>query len=162
MLNPLLYLLYLHSCHHFVHDRTTIAKITCVGDGFQVLCEAITTWVPELGEDIDDGTWTVFVPTNRAFKDIEVVLTSLSDEQVFRILKFHAAKNQVLMYDNLECTETIEMASCDNSRTKYVNNEDDIWKSIKRTYVTTNWVLCPKSSTMISKHAIASSTYLIW
>mmetsp|Transcript_9155 Transcript_9155/g.10116 ORF Transcript_9155/g.10116 Transcript_9155/m.10116 type:complete len:435 (-) Transcript_9155:275-1579(-) len=95
-----------------------IAQIACGGD-FQELCDHLSTSSSTLGKELTGGSWTVFFPTDQAFRDIEDnVIQKFDDEKVNQLLLFHVIENQELTFDDLTCTEKVLMYNGKYSRTK--------------------------------------------
>jgi len=95
-----------------------IAQIACGGD-FEELCSHISTSSSTLGKELTSGSWTVFFPTDQAFRDIEDnVIEKFDDDKVNQLLLFHVIENQELTFDDLVCTEKVLMYNGKHSRTK--------------------------------------------
>jgi len=95
-----------------------IAQIACGGD-FQELCDHLSTSSSTLGKELTGGSWTVFFPTDQAFRDIEDnVIEKFDDDKVNQLLLFHVIENQELTFDDLTCTEKVLMYNGKHSRTK--------------------------------------------
>ncbi len=67
---------------------------------------------------LSGGEWTVFAPTNQAFKELGDVLDAvLADVELLKdVLLFHAV-DKILFAADLECTHTVTMVNGDRSRT---------------------------------------------
>mmetsp|Transcript_36686 Transcript_36686/g.42177 ORF Transcript_36686/g.42177 Transcript_36686/m.42177 type:complete len:314 (-) Transcript_36686:281-1222(-) len=95
-----------------------IAQIACGGD-FQELCDHLSTSSSTLGKELTGGSWTVFFPTDQAFRDIEDnVIEKFDDDKMNQLLLFHVIENQALKFDDLTCTEKVLMYNGKHSRTK--------------------------------------------
>lgn len=84
-----------------------------------MLCEALH--FTELDDDLDDGSWTVFGPTDDSFHELmdRFHLNSIEDlgkEKLTEVLLYHAVSNE-LKFDDLHCGEHLEMASGETSLT---------------------------------------------
>jgi len=64
------------------------------------------------------GMFTAFFPTDDAFAAIDVVVKTLSDEEIANIVAFHFHEGEAIDTKNLECTGKLEMTNGINSRTK--------------------------------------------
>lgn len=70
-------------------------------------------------QDMDDKNFTVFVPSDEAFKLVDQAkLLGLTEEEVDRVVLFHIYEDMVLTYDELACGEKLRAVNGDNSRTK--------------------------------------------
>jgi len=106
-----------------------IAELACNGD-FKELCNHLSKGSADLGKELSSGTWTVFFPTDQAFRDIEDnVLEEFNKKKINRILMFHVHEGTALEFDDLTCTEKIMMHDGKYSRTTcvYNTNEDKIY-----------------------------------
>ena len=73
----------------------------------------------EFMQDMDDKNFTVFVPSDEAFKLVDQAqLLGLTDEEVDRVVLFHIYEDMVLTYEELACGEKLRAVSGDDSRTK--------------------------------------------
>merc|ERR1711935_604008 len=103
---------------HSIHD------LICENNIFSALCTLMYETVPELGDALSADEWTFFAPTDSAFEAIEDELKEMSDDELLRLFKFHAHEGSTIFPWNLDCTEKIEMASGDMSRTRCETNKD--------------------------------------
>lgn len=72
----------------------------------------------EFMQDMDNKIFTVFVPSDEAFKLVDQAkLLGLTDKEEDRIALFHFYENMDLTYDELACGETLQAVSGDDSRT---------------------------------------------
>lgn len=97
----------------------TVAEYLCSDSDFSVICDLINEF--QFYTLLSDCTseWTVFAPTDEAFATFEEkVMVDLTAENLLDVLSFHAVQNSKLSYDDLLCTETIEMANGHDSRTQ--------------------------------------------
>ncbi|VEU41966.1 unnamed protein product [Pseudo-nitzschia multistriata] len=100
-------------CNYFI-------DLVCNSTDFSTICELISL-SDATNEAINEGNWTIFVPTNAAFEKLNSDLvdnvlnctTALDD-----FLGFHSAANgELVKYADLECGGVVEMANGDESRT---------------------------------------------
>ena len=104
-----------------VGDCASIADIACTTPAFSTLCAAVQA-VPGLAEVLSsaDNTSTVFAPTDDAFGNLPngTVAALLEDTPALAdILLFHAVADRAVFSSDLECTQLIEMANGEDSRT---------------------------------------------
>ena len=141
-----------HTQHANANIRTTAVDLICdASDDHTIFCELFskwalsTTWSSEWAEGLharieeDTVQWTLFAPNDAAFADINDELATLTDNEIGRIVLFHAIGGEAddpenfKLYDDLECTEVYEMISGDTSRTKCVKDEDTgIWEKYQK------------------------------
>jgi uncharacterized surface protein with fasciclin (FAS1) repeats len=100
----------------------SIAAIACSEDQastFSILCSLVQA--QGLGGALDEGTWTVFAPTNDAFSNLfgGIPLAKVED-----MLLFHAVADVTIMSKDLVCKETVAMANGKSSRTTCDNNQN--------------------------------------
>ena len=103
----------------------------CADPGdFSIVCQLLVE--NGFADELNDGLWTVFAPTNSAFDNAPRFGGDLDVEE---ILLGHVVANASLASDDLECTEKIEMANgmltrtvCKSGRTyqKGSGNSDDL------------------------------------
>lgn len=73
----------------------------------------------EFGDGLEGATpYTVFAPTDDAFKLIEGRLLELAPEELYRTLLFHFYEDVVMTYDTLDCSTKLTSLTGDTSRTK--------------------------------------------
>lgn len=94
-------------------DCQSIVELACGLGTFTVLCDLMETL--DLTETLSNGTWTVFAPTDEALEAAD--LPEDDADALLNVLLFHAIPNEVLLLDDLTCTETYEMANGEVSRT---------------------------------------------
>jgi transforming growth factor-beta-induced protein len=97
----------------------SITEIACDSKDFTVLCEALQ--FTELDDDLDEGSWTVFGPTDDSFYELmdRLELNSIKDlgkEKLTEVLLYHAVSNE-LKFDDLQCGKHVVMASGEDSLT---------------------------------------------
>lgn len=85
----------------------------CANDDFSIFCGLLAE--NNLVDTVTSGKWNIFAPTNKAFTNVLPVLSTLRNEAVINVLKFHLASGADAI--TLECKETIEMVSGRDSRT---------------------------------------------
>eukprot|EP00532_Pseudo-nitzschia_australis_P003110 CAMPEP_0168185936 /NCGR_PEP_ID=MMETSP0139_2-20121125/14131_1 /TAXON_ID=44445 /ORGANISM="Pseudo-nitzschia australis, Strain 10249 10 AB" /LENGTH=370 /DNA_ID=CAMNT_0008107843 /DNA_START=197 /DNA_END=1309 /DNA_ORIENTATION=+ len=90
----------------------TIADFACSNPRFTVLCALLTE--SGLVDDLSDGMWTVFAPNNQAFDDAPPFL---AETDINFILQGHVVANEAIRFEDLNCTETIEMLNSKKTRT---------------------------------------------
>ena len=90
--------------------------MACSVPEFSTLCTALE--VAGFTDDLAGGSWTIFAPTNEAFKKLGDLLDAvIADVELLKyILLFHAV-DKVLFAEDLECTHKLGMLSGDDSRT---------------------------------------------
>ena len=67
-------------------------------------------------DDLSDGLWTVFAPTNTAF-DNAPPFSADTDTDIEEVLLGHVIANAEIKFEDLVCTEKIEMTNGKNTRT---------------------------------------------
>jgi len=90
----------------------TIADIACSIAAFSTACGLLTN--TGLKDLLSYGLWTVFVPTNDAFDQAP---RFSSDTDLGMILRGHAVMNTTIAFEDLQCTEKIEMSNGKDTRT---------------------------------------------
>lgn len=92
------------------------AALACSLPDFSTLCTAVGK--AGLADALSGGKFTVFAPTNEAFKKLGDLLdTVLADVDLLKnVLLFHAV-DKILYAEDLECTHTVAMVNGDKSRT---------------------------------------------
>lgn len=103
----------------------TVADYLCTESDFSILCDLINEF--QFYTLLSDCAceWTVFAPTDEAFATFEEkVMVDLTAENLLDVLSFHAVQNSKLSYEDLLCTETIEMSNGHDSRTQCVKDKD--------------------------------------
>jgi uncharacterized surface protein with fasciclin (FAS1) repeats len=104
-------------------EPCSITEIACESDEFTLLCAAIkATGLDELFDDYNNGSYTVFAPTDKAFENLgEVAVAYLFDpvnvNLLANILSFHTIGGKVIYSQDLKCMDTIEMLNGWDSRT---------------------------------------------
>ena len=125
------------------HEHEAVELICEVSDEHTKLCDLLLT---ERGEDLyrrineQYVKWTLFAPNDAAFAEIEDEFATLTEDEIERMVLFHAIGEEAdvpenyKLYDDLECTEEYEMLSGDNSRTKCIKNEEEggIWEKYQK------------------------------
>ena len=71
-------------------------------------------------DDLPSSKWTLFAPNDAAFDESQFDDIGLV---VDKIIQFHFIKEKAVKFDDLMCTERLEMASKEDSRTKCQGNE---------------------------------------
>jgi uncharacterized surface protein with fasciclin (FAS1) repeats len=89
----------------------SIAELACSSSYFSVLCTLLMD--NELVDALNDGSWTVFAPTNDAFDDAPPFPAGID---IAEVLKGHVAGN-VIYFEDLVCTEKITMLNGKQTRT---------------------------------------------
>jgi len=87
-----------------------------------MLCDLLTVYAPRIGAKLsvsEAAPFTFFAPTNEGFAKMEEGLATLTDEEALTTLLFHVhtGTDDVLMWEDLVCTDLLLMASGDLSRT---------------------------------------------
>jgi uncharacterized surface protein with fasciclin (FAS1) repeats len=88
----------------------SIAEIACSSRTFTMLCSLLEE--NALLDDLDDGLWTVFAPANDAFNKAPPI-----PEDIANVLLGHTISNELIMFDELICTEKTEMTNGKDTRT---------------------------------------------
>jgi uncharacterized surface protein with fasciclin (FAS1) repeats len=91
-------------------DCSSISEIVCSLQSFSMLCSLLEETA--LLDDLDDGLWTVFAPTNEAFNKAPPIPDDLTN-----VLLGHTISNELVMYEDLVCTQKIEMTNSKLTRT---------------------------------------------
>jgi len=92
----------------------TIAQIACSNDYLSIMCAQLTE--NALLDDLTDGLWTVFVPTNEAFRTAPLNMMRSSSDMT-DVLLGHTIMNELIPFDELVCTQRKEMTNGDYTRT---------------------------------------------
>ena len=103
--------------YHFVPtNQSLIAALACSVPKFSTLCTALEK--AEYIDELSEGEWTIFAPTNEAFKKLGDLLDAvLADVELLKyVLQFHAV-DKILYAEDLACTHTLTMLNGENSRT---------------------------------------------
>lgn len=79
------------------------------------MCELIGVF--ELSDALDEGTWTVFAPTNEAFSAVADTIADLDPAVILDILSFHAVQGTVVMSSDLVCDGFLTMVNEQDSQT---------------------------------------------
>lgn len=82
-----------------------------------MLCASVSQ--AGLGTSLDTGNWTVFAPTNQAFFNLGDRLGRLlgNTDVLADVILYHAV-DETLFADDLSCSDSLEMASGETSRTE--------------------------------------------
>jgi len=99
----------------------SIAQIACSNDNLSMICEQLKE--NALLDDLEDGLWTVFVPTNDAFQNAP--LEMITSDNIEDILLGHTISNELIAFEDLLCTERTEMTNGKYTRTVCVDDEDE-------------------------------------
>jgi len=99
----------------------TIAKLACSSSDFSIICTLLTE--NGLIDDLDDGEWTIFVPTNAAFDQAPRIP---SDVGIGFVLEGHVVVGATIASEDLVCTKKTEMANGMNTRT--VCKDDQVFQ----------------------------------
>ena len=102
----------------FVFYTYISVDVACSMDSFSILCAALQN-APAVADALSEGPWTIFAPTNDALNELgeEILTMILEDEDVLNnILLFHAVPD-IVSSEELVCTNKIEMANGQDSRT---------------------------------------------
>merc|ERR1712166_1536997 len=91
-------------------DCSSISQIVCSLRSFSMLCSLLEEMA--LLDDLDDGLWTVFAPTNDAFNKAPPI-----PDDITNVLLGHTISNEIIMYEDLVCTQKIEMTNGKLTRT---------------------------------------------
>lgn len=93
------------------------AELVCRVSTLSTLCAFITQSV--LQRTLDEGNWTIFAPTNRAFFSLGDRIAEIYDnpDVLSDVILYHAV-NDVLYSDSLPCAATLEMANGQTSTTE--------------------------------------------
>lgn len=93
---------------------------------FDKLCGLITKF--ELLDDLDEGTWTLFAPTNEAIEEVDSILDALTDDKATETLLFHLVRGSVVASTDLECNRFLTMATGMDSRTFCNADEEPVFQ----------------------------------
>ena len=78
-------------------------------------------------------SFTVFAPTDKAFKNFEKELNQLKPDELHRTILFHFYENVVMTYDDLECSSKLtSLTIVDTSRTKCQRIADGVFDKNQR------------------------------
>jgi uncharacterized surface protein with fasciclin (FAS1) repeats len=88
----------------------SISQIACSTRSFSMLCSLLEEYA--LLGDLDDGLWTVFAPTNDAFNNAPPI-----PDDITNVLLGHTISNELIMFEDLVCTEKTEMTNGKDTRT---------------------------------------------
>ena len=91
---------------------SSTADIACAEGAFSILCTLLQD--SALLDDLSDGLWTVFAPSNAAFDDAPPFS---SDTDIEEVLLGHVVANAEINFEDLECKKLIEMTNGKNTRT---------------------------------------------
>jgi transforming growth factor-beta-induced protein len=103
---------------------SSITTLACGSAGLETLCTAVKA--AGLNGTLASGTFTVFAPTNDAFKNLPngTLDALLKDIPALKnILLFHVVSGRAVFSTNLKCTRKLRMATGKNSRTVCQNNK---------------------------------------
>mmetsp|Transcript_11994 Transcript_11994/g.34363 ORF Transcript_11994/g.34363 Transcript_11994/m.34363 type:complete len:362 (-) Transcript_11994:219-1304(-) len=103
---------------------STITDIICDEPNLNAVCEAIS--MSELDDDLNEDTWTVFVPTDDAFEalgrdNLDFMVLGNDTVPLTDLLLYHVVPGVSLTSDLLPCQaglNLIEMANGEDTRTK--------------------------------------------
>lgn len=101
----------------------TFEQLICGEDYLSIMCTFLFETYPDIGQMLEKGEYTAFIPTDSAFDAIEDILDDMKDSQLERIFKYHFAEGLYFPWD-LTCTERLAMTSGDDSRTRCEKGED--------------------------------------
>jgi transforming growth factor-beta-induced protein len=109
----------------------SITDIACDSKDFDILCDALH-WTG-LDEVLDDGSWTVFAPTDDSFHEFlnREHLNSFKDlgkEKLTDLLLYHVVADKELTVHDLDCDAHLEMASGETSTTTCNGNSGNIFQ----------------------------------
>jgi len=100
----------------------SVKDIICKMGNAKTFCDMVndaTDSYTAFGDGLEGGTiYTVFVPTDDAFKRVEDRLLDLSAEQLYRTLLIHFYEDVAMTFDDLECSTKLISLTGDTSRTK--------------------------------------------
>merc|ERR1719162_2251381 len=98
-------------------ELKSIRGVACSNkDMYNTMCDLLKA--VDTDYVLASGLFTAFFPTDDAFAAIDVVVKTLSEEQIANIVAFHFHEGEAIDTKNLECTEKLEMTNENNSRTK--------------------------------------------
>ena len=86
------------------------AELACSSSDFSIVCTLLTE--NGLIDDLNDGEWTIFAPTNSAFDDAPPI-----PSDVGFVLEGHLVAGSTITSEDLVCTKKTEMANHRNTRT---------------------------------------------
>lgn len=96
-------------------------ELACGSGSESTLCTAIEA--AGLGDELAEGEWTVFAPTDEAFENIpgDILANAMADtDALTNLLLFHVVKGETLFSADLPCkagANLIEMANGFDTRT---------------------------------------------
>lgn len=96
----------------------TIAEIACAGENFSILCAAVKQ--AGLVSALSTGTYTVFAPTDAAFKALPkgALDTYLANKQMLvNLLLYHVVADEEIYKADLRCQRLLTMGNGKDSRT---------------------------------------------
>ncbi|GKY90724.1 hypothetical protein MPSEU_000045800 [Mayamaea pseudoterrestris] len=101
-------------------ECSSIEDLACSSDGFKTLCKLVKA--AGLGDASPgaSGKFTVFAPNDKAFAAVpDATLDSLmqDNDALQNVLLYHVVVDETLYAKDLECSETVEMANGDDTRT---------------------------------------------
>jgi len=111
-------------CANYVDSSegsSTVTDVVCSEDNYSTLCSLLNS-CPSIFDD--DGTYTLFAPTNDAFSALNdiIPLNSVSVETICAVLMFHASDEGAMYSDDLSCeggdASLIGMMNDKNARIK--------------------------------------------
>jgi len=94
-------------------DCLSMTDYICSSYEYSTLCNVLAS-DGFMYDDLSSGKWTLFAPTDAAFDAGQ----SKNIDLVDKIIQFHFIKGKSVSFDELICTERLEMASKKDSRTK--------------------------------------------
>merc|ERR1711935_346327 len=117
---------------HTDGDCNSILDAICGMENSKFMCQAFENIIATNDEGIaslfgnDEKQFTIFVPDDSAFKDVETELGQLSFEELGRVVTFHFYENIMLSYDELVCSEKLTSMTeqNDTSRTRCERNKE--------------------------------------
>jgi len=114
----------------------SIMDIVCKLQNTKTFCAMVTEGsktYTEFGDKLSGGKpYTVFAPTDEAFKNIEDQFLRLKPEEIYRTIQFHFYEDVVLTNTDLECQLKLTSLTGETSRVKCVRKEVGIYTKYQR------------------------------
>ena len=117
--------------HAHIHIQIA-AELVCDNDDLSFLCGLIDSKKFSLTDDWtnENITWTVFAPTDKAFKPLTRD-GGLPDDMLEQILQFHAVKGQKLLSTDLPCKAGKNLITMSNGKDARIMCNNDLPLGIK-------------------------------
>lgn len=114
----------------------SVKDVICSLSNTKTFCEMVTKATktyPEFGTGLEgDRPYTVFVPTDEAFSNVEEQLFALTPDEMYRTLLFHFNEDVVMTYNDLQCQDKLISLTGDTSRVKCRRVEAGVYTKFQR------------------------------